>query len=354
MADTSDGSRTEAPSQRKRDESRRKGRVAYSSDLGSGLALLGAMGYLRMSGQWLGQYLQQIMVHEFQSMSHIDFGNLQTSTFATSLLTHLFQSAGMLVLGLFCLNAISGGLQAGFLFAVEPLLPNWEKLNPINGAKRIFSLRAVVRGLQSLAKLLLVAAVVLWQLRSAGPMLQAASSGSLASCLTSGWNLAIDIGLAVALTLVILGISDYAYQWWQHEQELKMTRQEAKDERKQDEGDPHLKARLRKLQREVARGQMLRDVPKSTVVITNPTHYAVALQYERDSMEAPRVVAKGRDRWALRIMEIARQHGVEVVQNPPIARALYASLEVGQEITPAFYQAISEILAYVYRLRRAA
>ena len=160
--------------------------------------------------------------------------------------------------------------------------------------------------------------------------------------------------MAIAAAMVVIGLLDYLFQRWRHEQDLKMTRRELEEERKEEEGDPHMRARIRKLQREVGQRRMMQDVPNATVVITNPTHIAVAIQYERGLMSAPKVVAKGADLLAMQIRQIAERHDVPVLERKPLARALYLAVDVGEEIPAEFYHAIAEILAYIYRLSRAA
>ena len=163
----------------------------------------------------------------------------------------------------------------------------------------------------------------------------------------------MHVGIAVGVLLTLLGIADFLYQRWQHEQDLRMSREELKEERRQEEGDPHMRARIKKLQREMGT-RMMHDVPTADVVLTNPTHYAVALKYDRATMPAPVVVAKGADHRAFRIMEIARQHNVPVLERKPLARALYGAVEVGREIPPELYLAVAEILTYLYRQNRYA
>ena len=174
----------------------------------------------------------------------------------------------------------------------------------------------------------------------------------LRQAIRSTWGLAVEVGIAVAGALVVVGICDFLYQRWQHEEDLKMSLQDLKEEKKQDEGDPQVKSRLRKLQRDAARLRMLQDVPSASVVLTNPTHFAVALRYEQGVSKAPKVVAKGEGLLAKRIARIAREHGVTVLERKPLTRALYASAEVGQEIPDTLFRAVAEVLAYVYRLQR--
>jgi flagellar biosynthesis protein FlhB len=199
-----------------------------------------------------------------------------------------------------------------------------------------------------------VALLVFWVLLHQVDHVSTAGHGTVERATALGWRLAVLLGLAIAAAMVVIGLLDYLFQRWRHEQDLKMTRRELKEERREDEGDPHMRARIRKLQREVGQRKMMQEVPNATVVITNPTHIAVALQYERGLTNAPKVVAKGADLLAMQIRRIAGRHGVPVLERKPLAQALYLAVDVDQEIPAEFYHAIAEILAYIYRLNRAA
>jgi flagellar biosynthetic protein FlhB len=234
---------------------------------------------------------------------------------------------------------------------VEPLAPKLSKLNPLAGLKRIISLRGLVEMAKSLLKIALVAAIagsVVSGYRLQLPTLVRADLEAI-------WNFthtaAFEIMFYVCLVMIVLAVADYAYQRWQHEQSLKMTKQEVKDERKQTEGDPQVKARIRSLQRQAAYHRMIAEIRQADVVITNPTHLAVALRFDPSEMPAPRVVAKGADHIAERIRDIARAHDVPLVENKPLAQALFKLAEPGDTIPVDLYRAVAEVLAYVYRLK---
>jgi flagellar biosynthetic protein FlhB len=258
-------------------------------------------------------------------------------------------------LGLTVLIGVGVGvLQVGFHVSPGILAPRWEKLAPASGWSRMFSGQAWVRGLVFCLKAALAGAVAFWVVRARTTQLALLPGSTLATTTAQGWALAMRLALAVAAVFLVLGVLDFLYQRWRHTTGLMMSRQELKEELKRDEGDPLLRARIRKLQREAARKRMLQDVPRASVVITNPTHLAIALRYERGVMKAPRVVAKGAGHLAERIVELARRHAVPVLERKPVARALYKAAKVGQEIPAALYYAVAEVLAYVYRLRNAA
>jgi flagellar biosynthetic protein FlhB len=256
-----------------------------------------------------------------------------------------------LILPLLIAGLAGNILQIGFEIHVEPLAPKLSKLNPLTGLKRILSLRGLVELGKSLAKIVFIAAIA-WGVVSGYltefPTLVRRDIGGI-------WEFthtaAFRIILYVCLAMVVLAVLDYAYQRWQHEQSLKMTKQEVKDERKQTEGDPQIKARIRSLQRQAAYHRMMAEVPKADVVITNPTHLAVALRFDPTEMAAPRVVAKGADHIAERIRDIARSHDVPLVENKPLAQALFKLAEPGDTIPVELYRAVAEVLAYVYRLK---
>jgi len=261
---------------------------------------------------------------------------------------------GPLLAVLFVIGAAVGVAQAGFHVSSKPLVPDWGRLSWAKGWKRIFSTRSLARGFSSVAKVSAVALLVLWVLHHQVDDISIAGHGTVERATALGWRLAVFLAMAIAAAMVVIGLLDYLFQRWRHEQDLKMTRRELEEERKEEEGDPHMRARIRKLQREVGQRRMMQDVPNATVVITNPTHIAVAIQYERGLMSAPKVVAKGADLLAMQIRQIAERHDVPVLERKPLARALYLAVDVGEEIPAEFYHAIAEILAYIYRLSRAA
>ena len=242
-------------------------------------------------------------------------------------------------------------LQVGFLFSAESLKPSFEKINPLQGFKRIFSLKGAVELVKNLLKLAVVGAVVYFTLVSE-------IEGLLPLMDQSVWGILVYIGkimfkivLTTSWVLVVMAILDYMYQRWEYERGLRMSKQEVKDEFKQTEGDPTVRARIRRMQRERARRRMMAAVPRADVVITNPTHIAVALEYDGDRMLAPRVVAKGAGFIAENIKDIAKQHGVPVVENKPVAQVLYKMVEVEEAIPENLYRAVAEVLAYVYSLK---
>ena len=253
-----------------------------------------------------------------------------------------------LIVGLFVVAAIASSLvQHGFLFAPERIKPTLSKISPISGAKRLFSLRSLSELAKGVVKLLIVggiAVAIIWPILST---LAIAPLSPISAGLDLLYGTVIKVLLGVVAALSVMALADTAYTRYEHIKKLRMTKEEVKDEHRQTEGDPHVKARLRAIRNERARQRMMQAVPNADVVITNPTHYAIALEYEAEAMAAPRVVAKGVDLLAQRIRDVATEHDVPLIENPPLARALYDGVDLGHEIKPEHYKAVAEIIAFV-------
>ncbi|MBM4075855.1 MAG: EscU/YscU/HrcU family type III secretion system export apparatus switch protein [Planctomycetes bacterium] len=362
MADDQDFEKSELPSQRRRDEARAQGTFAYSHELVNGLLMLcGAYG-LWWGGIGLAQGLQGYLVH-FVSNPYLEFladdNSFRNIDGASSLFTEIILKTlgliGALIGGLYVVGIAGNFMQAGFRINSESIAPNWSKINPAENWQKLFSWDGVTKGGNSLAKILGVAIVAWWVLSDRGGLIISLSEGVLSQSIGTAWGLVLELFLTVAVVIAVLGFADYAIQWYRTEQRLKMSREELKQERKDDEGDPLIKSKRRQRARDIAgQRRMLEEVPKASLVITNPTHIAVALRYERGEMAAPVVIAKGEDQFALQIMAKARRHGIPVVERKPVARALYKMVKVGEEIPQALYVAVSEVLSYIYRLRGTA
>jgi len=240
--------------------------------------------------------------------------------------------------------------QVGLLLTWYPLLPSLSKINPLSGLKRLFSIRSVMLAVTSFGKLLVVALVAYLTLSGSAAAIIHAFTFGFRDVFTLGSTLMFRLGMRLAVALLILAILDFAWQRYRHERDLRMTKEEVKDELRSMEGDPHIKRRRREVQLQLIIQRLRKDVPTADVVVTNPTHVAVAIRYDAEAMIAPKVVIKGADRIALRIRQIAAEFGVPIVERPPLARALYESVEVGEYVPERLYRAIAEILAYVYEL----
>jgi flagellar biosynthetic protein FlhB len=347
--------RTEKPTTRRLREARRKGQVVRSRDLVHAGSLAAALVTLAFAGAWMVGSLGQAMGAALSQLHRFPARDLGAEELGTLALTGFERLA--LIVGPVALTAIVAtvGLfvaQGGWVLAAEPLQLNFGKLNPANGFKRLgFSMS----GIDTLKMLLLV--TVLGFISYRVVMASVATSGQLArlspfDATAMGWADAERLLRQCALAMLFVAGADYAVQRWRFMRSLKMTKQEVKDDLKMTEGNPEIKARIRRLQVSMARKRMLAAVPKATVVVTNPTHYAVALEYRRSVMAAPRVLAKGRGLVAVRIKEIARDHGVPTVENVPLAQALYKTAEVGDFIPAALFEAVAEVLAYLIRLKQ--
>jgi len=352
MAENKDGGeKTEDPTGKKLADARRKGQVPLTRELPPLFVLLGGVGVLSL---WAPQMLQQFSGHYRQWLEQSGTLQIDTTTLYILLLDVTNQAFVPLlpfgfIVAFFALAAIL--MQTGPLWIEEGLQPKPSKMNPMNGLKRIFSWKGVVDLLKSLFKVAMVAGILYGVLSGAMPDLVQFPILGLLESIGMTWGLVQDIVWYVGGALLLLAIGDFVYQRWQHNEDLKMTKQEVKNESKDVEGDPQIRSRRLSLQRERSRQRMLQAVPKADVIITNPTHVAVALRYDTANMDAPVVVAKGAGFMAQKIKEIARHAGVPILENRSLARGLFKATKVGQEIPAALYQAAAEILAYVYRLR---
>jgi len=352
MADENDSERTEPASPRRLEQAREDGQVARSQELNT-FALLATVGISiwTLGGQFLSGLTD--LMRAGLTLSAGDA--FQAEQMARLLGRHGasgFMTIAPVLAVAFLAALIAPLLLNGWLFTLKPLQPNFSRLDPLSGFGRMFSAHGVVELAKAVAKVLVVggvAALVMWTSLDALLSLsqEATFSAAVHAARLVGWTLILMVG-GMALIVAI----DVPYQLWSHHRKLHMSRAELKREARESEGDPQIKARIRSLQREAARKRMMAAVPKADVVITNPTHYAVALSYKENSMRAPRVVAKGQDLTALRIRELARQHRIPIVEAPPLARALYRHTDLEDEIPETLYTAVAEVLAYVFQLRR--
>lgn len=343
-------SRTEAATPRRREEAREQGRVAFSHDLVSGVLLVAAVGVLSLGASGLGMSLLTETRLGILAAGSPEMSVPRVQSLLGQLVSQCFRGAGPLLGALFVTALAICLVQAGVRPNFALLGLNWERLWPADGG-RLFSWRNTMRGLLALVRLAAVALLAWWVLDRQGPNLAAAGGLHLPSAVAQSWMIVMRLSLAIAGGLLLLGVADYFWQFWRLEQSLRMTRQEIKDEAKREEGDPLVRARVRRLQRETARKKMLQEVRRATVVVTNPTHLAIALRYDRATMAAPRVVAKGAGHMAHRIADIARRHGVPVLERRRLAQALFRTVKVNQDIPVALYLAVAEVLAHIYRLR---
>ena len=349
------GEKTEPATPRKRQEARERGQVAKSTDLNVALLLLAAFLVLLIWGDAMGGRVAAFVAACLENAGSLEFTVPSTAAFFRSIILRavLLVIPFALVLGL--IAVVSNVVQVGAVWAGNVVAPDIERLSPVRGFGRIFSLRGLIRTVMGIGKLIIIG-VVLYTVLSRyvtpgrGRSLFALFTADIHSAFLMAKDAVCELGLSCAVAMVILAILDFSYQKWQHERDLRMTRRELREELKRFEGDPKLKERRRRMQRQIALQRYLKEVPKADVVVTNPTEYAVALSYKPEKDGAPRVVAKGEGLLAQRIREVAVASSVPVLQRPPLARALYRQVEVGREIPRELYEAVAEVLAYVWKL----
>lgn len=345
------GERTEAPTPKKVEDARSRGNIAKSTEFAGTLELIGGVVLLYYLGAWLTGGLSELLRANLQWDGIGPWSDPASATHATS---WSFLRGGYFLApflgGLFLLAYLAQLSQVRFVWTLDPLTPKLDRLNPIAGLKRTFSLRTLVKTALSSIKLLVVAAVVIATVSANMRQIAGLPNLSAVAAFAVMAGILMKVIAACLLAMILLGLFDWWYQVFQHTKDLRMSKQEIKDERKNLDGDPELKGRRLRIAREIALQRARRDVPTADVVVTNPTHFAVALKYDSKAMAAPTVVAKGEDWMAFRIREMAAAHGVPIVEKPQLARALYAQVKVGQQVRPELYEAVAEVLAYVYRL----
>jgi len=352
MAEDTGLERTEPASVRRREQAREEGQVARSRELSTLALLLAGGGGLWFMGAGLADKLSGLMRHGMQLDRALAFDtDLMLLRLKDSSVDVLLAFSPLLLL-LVLAGIASALLLNGWLFSFKPLLPDWGRMDPLKGLARILSWQGVIEMLKAIAKAVLVGGVAVWVLwHNSGAVLSLAAE-PLGAGMAHLMRLLGTSFLIVAGSMALVVAIDIPAQIWDHERKLRMTREEVRRENKETEGDPQVKAHIRSQQREIARRRMMAEIPKADVVVTNPTHYAVALRYQDGAMRAPRVVAKGAHLLAARIRALAEEHRIPILQAPPLARALYRHAELGDEIPAALYTAVAEVLAYVYQLRR--
>lgn len=355
MAENENGQeKTESPSAKRLSEAREKGDIPRSRELNTIIILLvGAVGVL-VSGKQIGAGLGEIMQRMLSIDRSIFFDPIVMLKMTGDVLLDAFLLITPLLLALLLSVFISPMLIGGFAFSTQSLAPKFDRLDPIKGIKKLFSMQGLMELVKSILKVVLVgglAALLIYLL-----FRDILALGSLefeqaymASSEMVGWFF-----LAVCSTVILIAAFDVPFQVWQHRKKLRMTKQEVKEERKNTEGNPEVKGKIRRLQIEAAMRRMMEEVPKADVIITNPTHYAIALRYDDKRMRAPRVVAKGTDLVAARIREIAQENNVPLFSAPPLARAIYFTTEINDEIPARLYLAVAQVLAYIFQLKRAS
>ena len=352
MAEKPEQEKTEPASPKKRADARKKGQVALSREIPSTLILIASLGFFFFGGAWMVGTMTRFMNSTFSNLNNMLFSDILS---ARALLVLTLQEALYIMLPFMLVVLVAGVfgnvMQIGILFSTETITPKLSKLDPIAGFRRLVSAKTLAELPKSILKLITVGSIAYLMVVKNLPRMPDLMQMSVAAILEAfGW-IAFQIGFFVCLALILIAAADYIFQRWQHEKELRMTKQEVKDEQKQLMGDPQIKARIKSAQLDMARRRMMSAVPEADVVITNPTRLAIALRFDADEMDAPMVVAKGAGEIARRIREVARENNIPLVEEKPLARALYKVVDIDQYIPVELYRAVAEVLAYVYRLK---
>lgn len=353
MAETENEDRTERASEKRLQEARDKGEIPRSRDLSGAMVVLAGSSILLSYSSSMYAHMRHIYA--------LGFGYSRDALFSDALMSHVLQAALGDMLGLlmpvFAATMVaavgSSVLIGGFSFSSEALVPNFQRLDPITGFGRLFALNGLIELAKSLLKVAVIGLALVLLLRHDEAAVMATSREAIGSGVGRALSLVAHAAMVFAAILGVIGGLDALWQRFDYERRHRMSKQELKDEHRESEGDPHLKGRIRQMQQQMARRRMIQDVPKADVVVVNPTHFAVALRYDDARMRAPRVVAKGLDVLAQQIRLVADAHRIPMVEAPPLARALYATTEIGHEIPSALYVAVAQILAYVYQLKQA-
>ncbi len=345
------GEKTEEPTPHKLREARKKGQVAKSKDLTAALVIITAFYSLKVTAFGIWEQITQIMIRTYEMIP----GEL-TTTLAGNILNDTMWVFLKAVLPIFLANfivaVIAEMFQTGFVFSLEPLSPDLNKLNILEGVKKLFSMKQVVELIKSLIKMAIVTWLIFSAIKNEFVFVLIAQQVSLWQNMVFVGNLIFKIILRIGMFYIIIGLLDYMYQRYEYIKGLRMSKKEIKDEYKRLEGDPTVKQRQKDAARQMAQGRQTGAVPGADVVVTNPTHYAIAIAYKPQEMKAPMVLAKGENLFALNIRKIAEENQIPIIENKPLAQALFRTTGVDQEIPPYYYKAVAEILAFVYNLKK--
>lgn len=347
----SDQDRTESPTPRRREQSRRRGQVLRSREVTSAAVLVGALVMLA----WWGPSMRETLLHQLQQglvglgTRQLSQGEVLRLAWASGVSVAL--AAGPILLMVLAMGVLAGLGQVGVLLTTEPVMPRLDRLDPMQGARRLFSLRSLAESARTFLKLGVIGWTAYAAYRDDLPHLLALIRATPEEAMRVVAAMALHLAMKVALLCAGIAALDYLYQRWEHERGMRMTRQEIRDEHRQNEGDPRLRSRRRELMRRMSRGRSVAQVPQATAVLTNPTHYAVAFRWEEGSMDAPRVIAKGAGAAAARIRDEALRHRVPVLQRPALARTLFRQVRIGQEIPASLYDAMAEVVVYLHDLK---
>ncbi len=352
MAEES-GSKTEKATPKKRKDQRKEGNVLQSRDVVMVVSLAGSFYILRLLFPSIYENVRDFMIQFIGLAGRETDTSLGTvGKYSLLFLNEVVKTILPLLLVCMALGILATGVQTRFLFSSKSVRPKFSRLNPLQGIKRLFSLKNIVELIKGILKVIVLGAVVYLMIKADMVQVVRTMDMDILNSAVYMLDLISKLIIRICIIFVFIAALDYLYQWWDYERQLKMTKQEVKEEYKQTEGNPEIKGRIRRIQNERARSRMMQAVPEADVVIRNPTHYAVALKYDIDHDNAPIVLAKGQDELALRIIETAMEHHVAVVEDRPLARGLYAAAQINREIPQDFYSAVAEVLVYVYKMNK--
>lgn len=354
FASGSGGDKTEKATPKKLKDAREEGRVAKSTDLINGFMLFVLFVILKFFGSFMSDYFEKSFVkfyNKVPSFSAEVFNVSKAINLGRELIFDIVIISMPIMMAGFIVALVTNVAQVGWKVTGKPLKPKLNRIDPISGAKRMFSKDKVVELIKAIAKISAISVVSYNAMKDKWKFILNLYEYEFMQAILNILSTVIDVGIKISIVFVIIGVFDFAYQKWKYLHDLKMTKQEVKDEFKQMEGDPQVKGRVRQKMREASRRRMMQELPKADVVITNPTHFAVAIRYDKETSDAPVVIAKGADFLAKHIKEVAKSHDIEIVENKPLARILYHNVEIGDKIPPELYEMVAEVLVYVYKVK---
>ncbi len=360
FAESSSGEKTEPATAKKRSDARKEGQVAKSKEIESAFSLMALFLILKfgigfIGGRMLGMFR---LVYDDIPEYIKNYDGYVNEASIWVVMSQVMLQMLIILAPVFIISVmvafICDLVQVKWRPTTKPLKPKLSKINPLSGFKKIFSLNSIIELIKAILKIGIILVVTVSYFKKNMGSIFLLYDISLNDGIAGTGNLVVNLGIRVAAAYLVIAFADYAYQKWKFGKDLRMTKQEVKDEYKQQEGDPHVKGKIRRKMMEVSQRRMMQNLPKADVVITNPTHYAVAIMYDAEKYNAPMVIAKGEDYLAKKIKEAAKEHNIEIVENKPLARMLYANVEVGELIPPELYQSVAEVLAFVYHLKGKA
>ena len=353
MAEEADDTdKTEDPSQHRIDESRRKGEVGSSKELNSVLVLGASFFCLILSFAYIFEVVNEVIDYVYNVGFEKAYTDKELTKIITLVVWSIIRCSAPIFLGSLLLGVFSSVMQVGFLFAPEALKTSFSRVNPMSGFKRLFSKKSVAETIKGLFKFVVIFLISYSILKVSIPKFLGFYHVEYASAYIFGKTLLNKVFYSILSGLFIIALADFAWQKYQHKKKLMVTKQQAREESKDKDGNPEVKQRIKSIQREMSQQRMMNDVPTADAIVTNPTHYSVAIKYDKSNMLSPKVIAKGKDFIALKIREVAKKNKVPVIENVTLARSLYGSVKVGEYVPRTLYKAVAEVLAFVYKLKR--